>query len=61
VFENRVLWEICRPKTGEVTGNWKELHSEELHDLYSSANIIWVIKSRRMIRARRVAGVGDST
>jgi hypothetical protein len=48
VFENRVLrWLFC-PKRDEVTGAWRKLHKEELNDLYSSPNIIWVIKSRRL-------------
>jgi hypothetical protein len=44
VFENRVLRRIFGPKRGKVTGEWKRLHNEELNDLYSSTNIIWVIK-----------------
>jgi hypothetical protein len=40
VFEKRVLWRIFGPKTDEVTGEWSKLHSEELHILYSSPNII---------------------
>jgi hypothetical protein len=44
VFERRVL----RPKRYEVTGECRKLHYEELHDLYSSPNIVWVIKWRRM-------------
>jgi len=39
---------IFGPKRDEVTGNWKRLHNEELNDLYSSPNIVRVIKSRRM-------------
>jgi len=48
VFENRVLGRIFGPKMGEVTGEWRELHNEELNELYSSPNIVWVIKSRRV-------------
>jgi hypothetical protein len=48
VFENRVLRRIFGPKRGEVTGDWRKLHSEELHNLYSSPNIIIMIKSRRI-------------
>jgi hypothetical protein len=47
VFENRVLRRIFGPKRDEVTGGWRKLHNEELHNLYS-LNIIRVIKSRRM-------------
>jgi hypothetical protein len=47
VFENRVLRRIFGPKRDEVTGEWRRLHNEELVDLYSSPNIISVIKSRR--------------
>jgi hypothetical protein len=48
VFENRVLRRIFGPERDEVTGGWRKLHNEELHGLYSSPNIIRVIKSRRM-------------
>jgi hypothetical protein len=48
VFENRVLRRIFGPKRAEVTGEWRKLHNEELHDLYSSPSIIRIIKSRRM-------------
>jgi hypothetical protein len=44
VFENRVMRRIFGPKRDEVTGEWRRLHNEELNDLYSSPNIIWVIK-----------------
>jgi hypothetical protein len=43
VFENRVLRRIFRPKRGEVTGGWRKLHNEELHNSYSSPNIIRTI------------------
>ena len=45
-FENRVLRRIIGPKRDEVTGEWRMLHNEELNDLYSSPNIVGVIKSR---------------
>jgi hypothetical protein len=48
VFENRVLRRIFGPRRDKVTGEWRKLHNEELKDLYSSLNIVWVIKSRRM-------------
>jgi hypothetical protein len=48
VFENRVLRRILSPKRDELTGDWRKLHNEELHNLYSSPSIIRMIKSRRM-------------
>jgi hypothetical protein len=59
VFENRVLRRIFGPKRDEVTGEWKKLHSEELHILYSSPNIVRQIKSRRMRWAGHVARMGE--
>jgi hypothetical protein len=44
VFENRALRKICGPKRDGVTGEWRRLHNEELYGLYSSPNIIQVIK-----------------
>jgi hypothetical protein len=55
VFENRVLRRIFGPKRDEVTGDWRKLHNEELHNLSSSPNIIRIIKSRRMRWAGHVA------
>jgi hypothetical protein len=48
VFENRMLRVIFGPKRDEVTGGWRKMHNEELHDLYSSPCIIRIIKARRM-------------
>jgi hypothetical protein len=48
VFENRVVRRIFGPKRDEVMGEWRKLHSGELHILYSSPDIIRQIKSRRM-------------
>jgi hypothetical protein len=44
VFENRVLRRIFGPKRDVVTGEWRKLHSEELNDLYTSPNIVQVMK-----------------
>jgi hypothetical protein len=57
VFENRVL-RIFGPKRGEVTGDWSKSHNVELHNLYSSPNIIRMIKSRRMRWTGHVARRG---
>jgi hypothetical protein len=58
-FENRALKRIVGPMTDEVIGEWRKLHNKELNDLYSSPNIIRVIKSRRMRWAQHVARVGE--
>jgi hypothetical protein len=50
VLENRALRRTFGPKRGGVTGGWRKLHNEELHNLYSSPSIIRIIKSRRMLR-----------
>jgi hypothetical protein len=55
VFENRVLKRIFGPKRDEVTREWRKLHNERLNGLYSSPNIIRVIKSRRMRWAGHIA------
>jgi hypothetical protein len=48
VFENRVLRRIFGPKRDEVTGEWRKVRNEELNKLYSSPNVLRVIKSGRM-------------
>jgi hypothetical protein len=55
VLENRVLRRLFGLKRNEITREWRKLHNEELIELYSSPNIIWVIKSRRMRWAEHVA------
>jgi hypothetical protein len=59
VFKNMVLRKIFGPKEDEMTGVWWKLHNEYLYALYSSPNIIEVIKSRRMRWAGHVACMGD--
>jgi hypothetical protein len=59
VFANRVLRRIFGPKRDEVAGEWRRLHNEERNDLYSSPNIILVIKSRIMRWAGHVARMGE--
>jgi hypothetical protein len=56
---NRVLRRIFGPKRDEVTGEWRRLHSKELHVLYSLPNITRVIKSRRLRWAGHVARIGE--
>ena len=59
MFENRVLRRIFGSKRDEVKGEWRKLHDEELKVLYSSPNIIRVIKLRRMRWAEHVARMGE--
>jgi hypothetical protein len=59
VFENRVLRGYLGPRGTRVTGEWRRLHSEELYALYSSPNIIRVIKSRILRWERHVACMGE--
>jgi hypothetical protein len=58
MFENRVLRRIFGPKRDE-TGEWRKLHNEELHNLYSSPDTIRQVKSRRMRWAEHVAHMGE--
>jgi hypothetical protein len=60
VFENRVLRRIFGPKRDEVTGDWRKLHNEELHNLYFSPSIIRMVQSRRMRWVEHVAWMGRS-
>jgi hypothetical protein len=61
VLENMILRRIFGPKRDEVTGEWRKIHNEELHDLYSSPNNFRVIKSKRMRWAGHVVRVGESS
>jgi PAS domain-containing protein len=59
VFENRALRRIFGPKRDEVTGEWRKLNNQELHDLYSSPSIIRRIKWRRMRWTGNVAQIRE--
>ena len=59
MFENMVLRRIFGPRRDEITGEWRRLHNEGLSDLYSSLNIVRVIKSRRIRWAGHVARMGE--
>jgi hypothetical protein len=59
VFGDRVLRRIFEPKKDEVTGGWRELRNEELHDLYPLPSIMKIIKSRRMRWAGHAVRMGE--
>jgi hypothetical protein len=59
MFENRVLRVIIGPKRDEVTGGCRKLHSEELHNLYSSPNIIRMNEPRKMRCAGHIAWMDE--
>ena len=59
LLENMVLRRIFGHRSDEVTGEWRRLHNEQLNDLYSSPNIVRVIKWRRMRWAGHVARMGE--
>jgi hypothetical protein len=61
LFENRVLRRIFGPKKGERKGGWRKLYNEDLHNLYSSPNIIRMIKSRMMRWAEHVAHMNQDS
>jgi hypothetical protein len=58
MFANWVLRRIFGPKTDEIVGDWRKLHNEELHNLYSSPHIIRTIKSKRMRWVGHIASMG---
>jgi hypothetical protein len=58
VFENMVLRRIFGPRTDDVTGGWRKLHNEELHDSYSSPSTTRIIESMRMRWAGHVVRMG---
>jgi hypothetical protein len=59
VFENRVLRRIFGPTKDEVTREWRKLHNEEPHDLYSSPSVMRIMKSQRMRWAGHIARIGE--
>jgi hypothetical protein len=58
VFENRVLRRIFGTKRGEVTGGWRKVHNEELHNFYSSPSVIRMMKLKKMRWVGHVARMG---
>jgi hypothetical protein len=59
VFENRLLRRIFVQRRDNVTGDWRKLHNEELHNLYSLPNLIIMMKSRRITWSWHVARMGE--
>jgi hypothetical protein len=59
LFRSLVLRRLFGPKRDRVTGGWRKLHNEELHNFYSSPSIIRIMKSRRMRWAGHVARMGE--
>jgi hypothetical protein len=59
VFENKMLRRIFGPKRDKVTGGWRKLHNEELHNSYSSPSMLRTIKPRRMKWAGNLARMGE--
>jgi hypothetical protein len=59
IFENRMRRRIFGPKRDEIVGGWRKLHNEELHNLYSSPNIIRTIKSGRMRWTEHLARMAE--
>jgi len=60
VIESRIVTNLFGPKRDKVTREWRRLHNEELYGIYSSQNIIWVIKSRSMRWSGHVARMGKT-
>ena len=58
-WQTYLVRRVFGPKRDAVTGEWRKLHNEELSDLYSLPNIVWVVKSRRMRWAGHVARMGQ--
>jgi hypothetical protein len=61
VFENNVLGRIFGPKRDEMSAGWRKIHNEELHNLYSSPDIIWMVKPRSMRWAEHVERTEEMT
>jgi hypothetical protein len=61
VFENRVLRRIFGPKRDEVTGEWRKMHNEELHNLYSSPHIIRQVEANEVDGACSMHGRGEKS